>query len=88
MESKDFQKYIPILKQQPFAIFPIPKGPNQTILWHSKKFLYVDDSPTHIVVQDSENQKQYDLALVLVEFANPGVLRLTREVIAWNGSFV
>ncbi len=88
MESKDFQKYIPILKQLDFAIFPAPEGPNKTIPWPSKKFSFVDDSPTHVTIQDAETHKSYELPLVLVEFANPGVLRVSRQIRAWNGSFV
>jgi hypothetical protein len=88
MDHKDFPKYIEILKQEPFRIYPPPQGPDQTILWHSRKFVYVDYSPTHIIIQDAETQKSYDLPLVLVEFANRGVLRLTRSISPWNGSFV
>ena len=88
MDGKDFQKYIPVLKQDPFIIFPPPKGANQTILWHSKKFIYVDDSPTHVTIQDVETQKHSDVPLALVEFANKGILRVAREIWAFNGSFV
>ena len=88
MEQKDFLKYVDILRAEPFAIYPTITGPDKRILWHLKKFTYVDDSLTHVVVQDTETQKNYDLPLALVEFANRGVLRLLRSVSAWNGSFV
>ncbi len=88
MEQKEFVKFVDILKREPFAIYPTPTGPDKRVLWHLKKFSYVDDSPTHITIQDVETQKNYDLPLALVEFANPGVLRLSGPVSPWNGSFV
>lgn len=88
MEQKEFLKFIDILKAEPFAIYPAPAGPDQRINWRLKKFTYVDDSPTHVTIQDVETEKNYDLPLALVEFANRGVLRLSRSVAPWNGSFV
>jgi hypothetical protein len=88
MEHKEFLKFIEILKLEPFAIYPTITGPDQRIKWHLKRFTYVDDSPTHVMIQDTDTQKNYDLPLTLVEFANRGVLRLTRAVSPWNGSFV
>lgn len=88
MEQKEFLKYVDILKAEPFSIYPTIVGPDKRILWHLKKFTYVDDSLTHVIVQDAETQKNYELPLALVEFANRGVLRLTRGVSPINGSFV
>jgi hypothetical protein len=88
MDQQEFVKYIEILKSEPFAIYPPPAGPDQRINWRLKKFTYVDDSPTHVAIQDIETQKIYDLPLTLVEFANKGVLRLSRSAAPWNGSFV
>ena len=88
MDQKEFVKFVDILKAEPFAIYPTPTGPDQRIKWYLKRFTYVDDSPTHVTIQDTENQKAYDLPLVLVEFANRGVLRLCRAVSPLNGSFV
>jgi len=88
MEHKEFLKYVDILQVEPFAIYPTITGPDKRILWHLKRFTYVDDSPTHVTIQDTETQKNYDLPIALVEFANRGVLRLTRGVSPWNGSFV
>jgi len=88
MEQKEFLKFIEILKAGPFSIYPTPVGPDQCVRWYLKRFAFVDDSPTHVTIQDTETQKNYDLPLVLVEFANRGVLRLTRVVSPWEGSFV
>jgi hypothetical protein len=88
MEQKEFVKYVEILKAEPFALYPAPAGPDQRINWRLKKFTYVDDSPTHVTIQDVETQKIYDLPLALVEFANREVLVLSRSVAPWNGSFV
>ena len=89
MKFEDFVKlYVDILKREPFLLYPPPEGPDKRINWRLRKFTYVDDSPAHVTIQDVETQKNYELPLALVEFANPGVLRLSRAVIPWNGSFV
>ena len=88
MDHTDFLNYIDILKQQPFSLYPAPQGPDLNVNWRLKKFTYVSDSPTHAAIQDPETEKTYELPLVLVEFANRGVLRLTRQVISFEGSFV
>jgi hypothetical protein len=84
MEHKDFLKYVDILRQKSFGLYPNPKN------LHSgqNNFTYVEDDPTHVKIQNTTTQKIYDLPLVLVEFANVGVLRLTRAVESFNGSFV
>ena len=43
-------------------------------------FVYVDDELTHVKIRNSITEKVYDLPLVLVEFANVGVLRLSRMI--------
>jgi hypothetical protein len=67
-----------------------PHGPdgNQNLHFKSAKFICVDDSPTHVKIKDMKTDKVYDVALVLIEFVNPSVMRLHREVAAWNGSVV
>lgn len=89
MEQKDFLKYLDLVKE-PFALYPSPQSPdgNQNTYFRTAKFVYVDDNQTHVQIQDVKTQKTYDLPLVLIEFVNPGVMRLTRQVAAWNGSFV
>jgi len=89
MEHNQFLKYLDLVKE-PFALYPSPKGTDQrqNIEFMTRKFLYVDDNPTHVKIQDLTTKKIYDLPLVLIEFVNPGVMRLTREVAPWNGSFV
>jgi hypothetical protein len=89
VDHKDFLKYLEIVKE-PFAIYPAPQGNNQTENQHFRtaRFSYVDHSPTHVRVTDIKTEKSYDLPMVLVEFVNPGVMRLTRAVAPLNGSFV
>jgi hypothetical protein len=89
MEHKDFLKYLELMKE-PFALYPGPKSTDQrqNLEFMTRKFTYVDDTPTHVKIQDTVTQKVYDLPLVLIEFVNPGVMRLTRDVTPWNGSFV
>jgi hypothetical protein len=88
MDQKEFVKYLEVLKDRAFSIYPSPGGPDQTVNWRTKKFIYVDDSPTHVTIQDVNTQKNYDVPLALVEFANRGVLRVLRPMSVWNGSFV
>jgi hypothetical protein len=88
VDHTDFLNYIDILKQQPFSLYPAPQGPDLNVNWRLKKFSYVSDSPTHVTIEDTDNQKTYELSLVLIEFANRGVLRLTRQVVSFDGSFV
>ena len=87
MTRKNYFEYA-ALTREPFVLYPPPKGPDHTIKWQFKKFIAVGDNETHAKIQDIESEKIYDLPLVLIEFVNPGVMRLTREVSPWNGSFV
>lgn len=84
MEHKDFLTYLEILKAKAFKLFPCPKNMRAD----QNSFVYVDDEPTHVKIQNTITQKVYDLPIVLVEFANVGVLRLSRVIEAFNGSFV
>jgi len=89
MEHKDFLKYLDLIKKpNVFALCPEPKGPDSNTRWKVNEFLYAGDNLTHVKIQHLETDKVYDLPLVLVEFVNPGVMRLTRQVEPWNGSFV
>ena len=90
MEHKDFLCYLDILKDQPFSLYPCPQGTDQNQNGHFRaaKLIYVDDNPTHVKIQDVKTQKTYDVPLVMVEFVNPGVVRLARQLAPWNGSFV
>jgi hypothetical protein len=88
VEQADFAKYIPILQEKPFIIYPTPQGPGNSVVWHAKKLIYRDDTSTHVIVEDVATQKVYQLPLALVEFANTGILRLTRVVGPSNGSFI
>lgn len=82
MDSKQFGEYIDILQKRPFALHPAPGGID------FNRFTYVDDDSTHVRLENERTKKRYQLPLVLVEFANEGVLRLTRTVEAFNGGFV
>jgi hypothetical protein len=88
MEDKEFLKYVEILQAELFAIYPAPAGRDQRINRRLKKFTYVDDSPAHVTTQGTETQKNSDLLLALVEFANQGVLPPSRSLAPWNRSFV
>lgn len=85
MEHKDFLKYVEILRTEPFGIYPHPKIAGKI---STDRFIYVEDTLTHVHIKSTASEKIYELPLVLVEFANHGTLRLTREVQAWNGCFV
>jgi hypothetical protein len=84
MTQNEFRKYIQILQQKPFVLYPTPEDMDA----NNNKFEYVDDDQTHVQLRNPVLNKDYSLPLVLVEFANPGVLRLTRETKKFNGSFV
>jgi hypothetical protein len=90
MEHKDFLKYLDILKDKPFSLYPPPQGKDENQNGHLRaaKFSYVDDTPTHVIIADNATSKTYHIPLVLVDFASPGILRLTRQLEPWNGSFV
>ena len=89
MTQNDFQKYVPVLNQKPFSLYPAPEvAPSQAAEWYERKFTYVTDSETHVTIKDAASQKIYQIPLVLIEFANPGLLRLTRQVKPYNGDFV
>jgi hypothetical protein len=82
MNNKDFLIYIPILQEKPFELYPAPKGID------NNRFTYIDDEPTYIKIEHISTHKTYALPLAVVEFATPGVLRVSREVVARNGSLV
>ena len=88
MEQAEFTKYVEVLEQKPFTIYPAPVGPDNTVAWHCKKFIYREDSRTHLTIEDAATGKVYQLPLALVEFANPGILGLTHVVAPSNGSFI
>ncbi len=88
MNHTDFLVYLGILEEKPFSIYPPPTGPDKTKAWHLAKFTYVDHSRTHVKIKEEATDKIYDVPLVLVEFASLGVLRVSRQMIAYNGSFV
>lgn len=81
MTQDEFRKYIPVLETKPFVLHPPPEGFNAG----NNKFEYVDCNATHVEVRGAGND--YKVPLVLVEFANPGLLRLTRATKKFNGSF-
>lgn len=89
MTQDEFQKYIGVLDQKPFSLYPSPQVPeSQAQEWYARKYVYVSDSLTHVTIKDAASQKTYQIPLVLIEFANPGLLRLTRQVKPYNGDFV
>jgi hypothetical protein len=81
MTRSEFSDYVPILQDESFALYPAPKS-------IFNRFTYVENSSTHVTIEGTSDRKQYELPLVLVEFANHGILRLTREVQPRNGSFI
>lgn len=80
MTQREFDPYIPILQRRDFALFPTPTGMD------NNRFSYADNDETHLKIKNLTTGKTYALPLVLVEFANDGVLRLSRAVEVWNGS--
>jgi len=92
MDQKDFAKYVPVLCEKPFSLYPLPEVGGTTDVvateWYERKFTYVIDSPTHVTIEDVQSHKTYLIPLALVEFANPGMLRLTRSLKVWNGGLV
>jgi hypothetical protein len=91
MTQQDFQKYIGVLKAAPFTLYPavdMSSIPSRAPAWIGKQFKYVDDSEAHVIIQDTASDKTYYIPLVLVEFANPGVLRLTRALKPDNGNLL
>ena len=84
MTHDEFIQYLSVVKQGPFALLPDPKGIDRG----ENRFVYANDNLTHVIIQSVSTQNQYHLPLVLIEFINPGVVRLAREVSVFNGSFV
>jgi hypothetical protein len=83
MDAKEFQKYIIVLQAKEFSLYPCPDGMNSF-----DRFEYVNDDGLHLVVRHVKSSKEYHIALAVIEFANPGVLRLIRQMKVFNGSFV
>jgi hypothetical protein len=89
MNERNFTLYVEVLQQKPFVLYPaIEVSATQAADWYDKKFAYISNSETHVTIEDIQSHKSYLIPLALVEFANPGVLRLTRAVKPWNGGFV
>ena len=89
MELKEFVKYLPILQQGPFELYPDTKGTDPR--GGSNRFIYIDHDQTHVKIQNLNTQTEYYLSLSLIELINPGrpgIIVLYREVRARNGSFV
>jgi len=84
MTQQEFMQHLSLLQQRDFELYPDPKGIDRG----ERKFRYVDDTPTHVKIQNVITQKEYLLSLSLIELINPGIMRLYREVRAFNGSFV
>ena len=90
MEEAEFHKYLS-LAREPFKIFPAPRprDHNEDVSYfRCAKFVYVEHNSTHVKVQDNKTEKFYNVPFVLVEFLNPGVMRLSRVVEILEGSFV
>lgn len=83
MEREDFIKFLDILKE-PFELYPIPTD----MIPPQNRFRYVDHHATHVTIQSLQMENLYQLPLMLIEFANPGVLKLTRKVRLYSGAFV
>ena len=84
MNEQEFALYIPTLNQGPFSLYPPLCGYDR----RKNSFVYVDHDRTHVTIKSIVTNNEYILPLVLIEFANPWVLRLTRNVKIFNGSFV
>jgi len=84
MKPKDFEKHIPVLEERPFELYPAPKGLDM----NKNKFQYADYTDTHVTLVSTATSKIYCLPLSVVDFANPGILRLSREMTVRNGGFI
>jgi hypothetical protein len=93
MEKEEFaRKYLDILRSKPFALFPLPNLQGAPLdiadAWQRKSFQYVDHNQAYVTVQDTGNGNNYNIALTLVEYAVPGVLKLTRQLLRSNGDLL
>jgi hypothetical protein len=93
MEHDEFgQKYVDVLRQKPFALFPLPdlqRAPLDVQQgWQTRKFEYVEHNKAYVVIRDSANNQHFNIALALIEFALPGTLRLFRPLIRSNGDLL
>jgi hypothetical protein len=90
MDHKEFLQYMNILKERPFALYPVPKGVDemQNGYLRAAKYNYVDDTPTHVIIQNDVSSKSYHIPLLLIEFINPGWMRLKRELTPVNGDLL
>lgn len=84
MTIDEFEKYIPILKQEPFYLTPDPGGIDRS----QNRFVYEDHNETHVTIKCASIDKRYLLPIILIELANPGVMSLAKKVRTTNGSFV
>jgi hypothetical protein len=80
----DFEPYIRLLMDHVVQLYPLPKGFNSD---HAN-FTYVDVDQTHLKLKQHTSDKEFLVPLALVEFANPGLVRMTRDIKPFNGSFV
>jgi len=85
MTLTEFRPFEPVLQANPFEISPAPKGFQPHDKW---RWIQMADNSTHIIVREENSQKDYYLPLLLIQFANPGVLVLTRPVFPFNGAGV
>ncbi len=88
MTKEEFEHYWPLLSAKPFSIYPAPKGPDGSKNWNLAQFTLHSVSNTHVTIIEVDTETSYLVPLALVEVANPGVLRVTRQRAAYNGSFV
>ena len=93
MEQEEFaEKYVDVLKAQAFTLFLSPdfsRAPSIAQHWLDKKFVYVGDTKAYIVIGEALSPRRtYNIALALIEFVIPGVLRLTRALVPTNGDLV
>jgi hypothetical protein len=93
VDQQELQKYLSILSREPCGLYPTPEGMDEA----ENRFRYVRFTATHLIIENIAGASDHlstagtykiNLPLALIEFVNPRVLRLTRPVRAYNGSFV
>jgi hypothetical protein len=86
MTRSEFEKYKVVLDRKPFVIYPAPQGTQKR--WDITQFTLSELSDTHVTIVEVGGHATYEVPLALIEFANTGVLRATRTLVPFNGSFV
>ena len=84
MKKGDFENYTGLLTDCVVQLFPLPKGFKSD----DNNFTFVGLSQTHLKLKQQSSDQELLVPLALIEFVNPGVVRMTRETESFDESFV